>query len=383
MSIGANSAITAVVVGINARSRQITSEMIIIISTGDSDEILPNSAPEISDSSPVPDTAVMRILTEPMARTRSQFTQLLNFFISSKSKHGKNITESPSSATTVGLITGRKLVRNQPTITAETITSVFISAGENFTSEYTTGFKSFSGLNTSITLSANSRAAGIPTGKPTAHHFRKVTSIPCCFSRSITRIFAGVPAGDIKPPIPAHAGTVSIRALPRFVCPALIPEDLSADTISAVNSAQVARLETNAENTVTSKAVPRIRSLGFPPNFFIIRFVRNFGIAPSDSAIVIPEDAMINSAVFTPKFESASLKLISPRNGSRQIIISDDREIGIASDIQRIRHAPKTPTARSCRLYSVMKNESITAPKSAAAAAGKAIAFLVMQNLRG
>ena len=64
--------------------------------------------------------------------------------------------------------------------------------------------------------------------------------------------------------------------------------------------------------------------------------------------MVIPEEAIMNSAVFTPKFEITSPKSINSKNGSNEIISREDMEIGKASDIHKIRHAASTPTARSC-----------------------------------
>lgn len=151
--------------------------MITITNSGAKEEVLPNKAVEISDNNPVLEIAFISILTEPIANTRSQLTPRLNFWISSKRNGGRNMTPSPIKAIIVGLITGIKLVKNHPTMTAEIITIVLMSFEEKATFENVTDSIFFSGFIIIITLSANNNTAGRPTEKPTAHHFAKVTSL--------------------------------------------------------------------------------------------------------------------------------------------------------------------------------------------------------------
>ena len=84
------------------------------------------------------------------------------------------------------------------------------------------------------------------------------------------------------------------------------------------------------------------------------------GIALSQIAIVKPDDAIINNEEFTPKLETADWKSISPTTGSKAIMSSVDTDIGIDSEIQKIKHADRIPIARICSAYSLKANEMTT-----------------------
>ena len=109
----------------------------------------------------------------------------------------------------------------------------------------------FSGFRIITSKLKNIKLSSKEIGRPIEHHFPNVISTPFSSKISNTRMFAGVPAGDINPPIPAQAGIVYINDLANPEVFLSSFKLFNAVAARAVNNVHVARLETNPEKIVT------------------------------------------------------------------------------------------------------------------------------------
>ena len=144
-----------------------------------------------------------------------------------------------------------------------TFLSLIFSLGE--TSElFESKLKRGSGGNMIIRESRNTPTAISPTGNPIKHHWIKDRFTLFFDKRSSSKIFAGVPAGDINPPIPAHAGIAIIKHFPRLLFPGLCLLLLSIGRRILLNRAHVAKLDMKAEQTDIMKPMHNTKRLGLP-----------------------------------------------------------------------------------------------------------------------
>ena len=176
-------------------------------------------------------------------------------------------------------------------------------------------------------------------------------------------MFAGVPAGDINPPIPAHAGIASIMHFPKLLFPGACPFNFSIDRIIPLNNAHVAKLDINAEQNAIRNPIPTTIFFELPRVLEMMALVRKTGIFEFPTAIVIPEEAMMNNDVLTPIFAIASSKDIILNNARRQI-----RSI-VVIDIGNASVAHKTNAENSKQIPSMVNRGrmgTILAPKEMA-----------------
>ena len=178
---------------------------------------------------PVTFRPATRTPTDPIVNERFQLIRVAVSFQSKTSIPGTNKSAIPHTATRVVSNTLIQVPKIQQSSIAPITIIVFHSLLFNFPCSSSFDFSSsiasvliFSGLNTSVSQNPNIIIETIARGAINRIHCAKLILIPAfSLSNCMIKTFPGVPAGVIKPPIPAQQGIPIIRHFARPDSPGL------------------------------------------------------------------------------------------------------------------------------------------------------------------